>query len=927
MTTTTTDAQHAVEFLRWLFGDDPDGYIYILRQRPSSDPAEARQDKYDLNPTAFSRPEKVDSIWWEEQSHLWSQTFSTATIREKKGNNHGNNCVEIPALWCDIDACKKLGFSGEEFYTDLKSVEDVSGWVRSSENGIQGFWKLKEPYQCNGDKEQFADDLAGVLYDIALYYGGDTKVVNLGRLMRLPGSINIKREYTNPVMAKATKLTDIVYSLKALKERFQPDPDIVPRVVAYAVTKALTEIWEEGERHEIILRLAGTVRKNGINKEACKRLVKETQKFFSDGEDRTPDIDTTYDADLGTLASLRTDYVAIAEDVEQAIKFWTGLKVTYCKKRGFDFFPENIDPTQPEDKGNYDFCERHGFETHFTADAATTKFANFVIRLRGRLIKADTNTSVWLADVITQGEPPALVEISTEKHSQWHKFLTIKGMPVGLSIEQPKLWAQYISYLAATCPNVSIRESSYYGWLDVHKKVPTLLMPGTPHPEYQWTGGDDTVCKPGAIEQMIGRDEAIEYLSKFAEYYPTCHEERLIWPALGWFASCAIKGLFWQRFHGFPALVVNGLSQSGKTWLTKEVLAMHYGASTVHSFASSAFSIEKYLIGSNICPLVIDEFRNLDEIKVRRTLEIMRALFDGSLITRGKSGGESLDKNKVETPLCLIGEHQYHDEATVSRSFIITVNRKFLGDLAEKSEEERMQLAEQQQWLMDRRWAGYLGSLLIRWSSNNLDTVYEIIGTGNNDKGLAETLINKTCPSSMPRKRVSCTNKAAGLMMMNELYNSYGLEFPLKKIEMLDALYASDSSLDPKQTYDMQTLKHLFEITDQIIVEGHRAKMSHEGALYIWDIDDNNFIYFDMVRWYRLMRPYVKSSDSAAITDKHGFIALLKDNHTQADSVFVEFLEDHPEFGICVKVNLQKVSELYGVSVQQWRGINGFQDT
>ena len=924
---TTTDAQHAVEFLRWLFGDDPDGYIYILRQRPSSDPGEARQDKLDLNPAAFSKPEKVDSLWWEEQSHLWSQAFSTATIKDRtsKQNNHGVNCQSIPALWCDIDACKDLGIPGEEFYTELKGTEDVSGWIRSSENGIQAFWKLDEPYQSNGNKEQFAEDLAGVLYDICYYYGGDTQVVNLGRLMRLPGSINIKKEYTRPVMARATRLTDETFSLRSMKKRFKPDPEIVPRVVAYAVIKALTEVWGQGERHFIILQLAGTIRKNGINKDACKNLVKEVMKFFGDNSDRSSEIDTTYDTPIETLASLRTDYGSVADPVERAIQFWKKLKVTYCKKRGFEFHPEDVDPTQSE-QDDAMFQEK-GFDTFFNADSVLTKFSNFVVKLRGRLIKADTNTSVWLADIFTQGEPPALIEISTEKHSQWHKFLTIKGMPVGLSIEQPKLWAQYVSYLASICPDVSLRETSFYGWLDV-QKTPTLVMPHTVHDNYQWTGNDDLSAKPGALEQLIGREEAVEYLTNFAENYKTCHEDRLIWPTLGWFASCAIKGLFWQRFHGYPALVINGLSQSGKTWLAKEVLGMHYGASTQHSFASSAFAAEKYMMGSNICPLIVDEFRNLDKLKVARTLEIMRALFDGSLISRGKSGGEGVDKSKVETPLCLIGEHQYEDEATVSRSFIITVNRSWLGDLGNLDDEDRREHTRKLAWLMDRRWTGYLGSLMIRWSANHLDDVYRIIGTDpNEDPGLAQILVKDTCPSPMPRKQDSCTSVISGLMLMSEMYKDYGVDFPLKKRAMLEAIYSSDASLNADHTYDTQTLKHLFEMTDQIIVEGHRTKMSHEHSLYAYDLDDQNFMYIDMIRWYRLLRPLIQTSDAATLTDKHGFIDLLKDNHQREGSVFTEFSIDHPEFGKCVKVDLKRVAELYGVSVQQWRGINGYQDT
>ena len=66
---TTTDVTQAVEFLRWMFGDKPNGYIYIFRSKPSSDPVIARQKdeegqpKQETDGVAFSAPERVDTEW------------------------------------------------------------------------------------------------------------------------------------------------------------------------------------------------------------------------------------------------------------------------------------------------------------------------------------------------------------------------------------------------------------------------------------------------------------------------------------------------------------------------------------------------------------------------------------------------------------------------------------------------------------------------------------------------------------------------------------------------------------------------------------------------------------------------------------------------------------------------------------------------
>jgi hypothetical protein len=55
--TATTDATHAVEFLRWLFSDEPHGYIFIRRSRP--DPAaDPKEEKIKNDLAQFTCPRK-----------------------------------------------------------------------------------------------------------------------------------------------------------------------------------------------------------------------------------------------------------------------------------------------------------------------------------------------------------------------------------------------------------------------------------------------------------------------------------------------------------------------------------------------------------------------------------------------------------------------------------------------------------------------------------------------------------------------------------------------------------------------------------------------------------------------------------------------------------------------------------------------------
>jgi hypothetical protein len=923
---TSTDAQHAVEFLSWLFGEDPDGYIYILRQRPSSDPAEARQGKQELNPATFSKPENVDTYWWHEQGHLWSQTFCTSTIKTREERNNQPNCVAIPALWVDIDGCKKLGIPGEEFYKELRDTEEVSAWTRSSENGIQGFFKLKKPFEVNGDKELFADELAGILYDICLYYGGDPKVVTLGRLMRLPGSLNVKPEYDEHYMAQARIYDDVKYTLKNLRERFKPDPDTVPRLVLYAVTRALAETYESGSRHELHLFLAGTVRKSGMNKDACKNLVKEVCKWFHDNEidDRITAVETTYENPFEDVATLGALDKEIHLEVERAIDFWLDLKKKYCKKRGFEFIPENYDPTQPPPP-EAPFWESE-LQTYFTGrDGNPEIFSNFVIELKGKVIKADTLQSCWLAMIKKQNDVPTLVEIPAEKLSSWQKFNA--AVPVGLSLLAPAMWNQYIAYLDAKCPPLTMLESSYYGILDADKE-PTILLPNVQHPNYIWTGGEDT-ADPNTFSRPVDREEAVEYLSTLADYYPGFHEPRFIWPSLGWLAACPISALIWQKIKGFPTLMISGLSSSGKTHLFEFILAPHFGVNTVHSYKSTTtYALRKRLVTNNICPMIIDEFRiKNDKVtgdkKANETEDMVRNLFDRHQTSQGMASG-GLIKGTLCTPLCLIGEHHYTDEATVQRTFSIRLNRSWVNKVKKMSTEERRKLEAEREWLFLPKHRGILGRIIMSWVSAHLDDIPEIIQA-------AIDIVDETSPFSVEhRKSKGFIAIVAGHLLMSRIYADYDLKYPLSKKEMLDSLYAADTHLMESLNYDSETMRALFEATDHVIMQANRQRLPLTGILWTPDLDDEGIAYFDITRWFKYINDAAGSSLSgiAALSEKTAFKDLLKDHTDEDNSTILGFPEDHPLFSksSCVKVNLKQVKERFGINVDQWRGLEGFED-
>lgn len=919
----TSDVNVATDFLSWYFGDKPAGPIGLMWSRPARDEDRRREKKQDIEWTFYSAPDRIKTERWASDSEKWGIVFCTSPLKNKTDKHAQKNCIEIPALWFDLDACKTLGISGSEVYTELRRAEDVSCWTRSSENGIQGFYKLKDPYPIDGSKQAFEDGLSGLLWNICYYYGGDPAVNNLGRLMRLPGTLNIKPEYPDPWEVTCKVFPKNVYSLKTLKERFKTDADLVPRVVFYALCKSLVDIWTEGNRHFTILHLAGSLRKGGLNKTACHRAVKEVQAFFQDEEDRSADVETSYAADIETLATIRSEYPEIADDVDKAIAFWLGLKKKYCKHHGISFLPENVNLLQPRTAGDSVFFETEDMETMYHGREVDEQFANFTIRLTSRVIKADTKEIVWRAIMLTKGEVPAIIEIPTSKTISWHQFASIRNVPIGASVLQPSMWSQYIKYLADEPPEITMRETSFYGILGIGTKTPTIMLQNAPHSEYVLAIGAEDTAIPGAFDKELTEGECATYLDEFLGHYQVYHEDRFIWPALAWFTTCAVSEIL-RKENGFPSMMVYGLAESGKSHLITRVLSMHYGCERAHAYGSTtSFAMRKYLAGNNICPLVVDEFRDNSKERTKEIQGIIRSLWDGSKSSAGTQSGE-LRKSDYVCPLCLIGEHNYFDdEAAVHRSFSIKLSRDWLrsvrknqelaqsGDKAAKA--RLADLNNSREWLHDPKRKGWLGTIIMRWVQEHLAEVAEIVL-------YCRQIVDDTSTVRIERKRAGFAAVLAGYVILDQIAKQYGTSLPINLKTMLECIYTADTGIQEQSEYDTGTMQRLFHYTDRIILKGLRTNSTHLGQVYRFDSMDPNICYFESSRWFAEIQSELHAASAASLSNFNQFKELLKEHKRNEDSPIVGFPTGDPFFPQnCVKIDLSLVQSMFQINTMQWQ--------
>jgi hypothetical protein len=940
MSTAMTDADRAIEFLRFLFGDSPRGLIATLNAKPGEakpvaelddydeaegvapPPAKKAKEKPEMLSHAYSTPEKVFSEWWRTHSHQYNIWFCTATVKDRHARHNASNSLDVPALWFDIDAFKYFSVPGKAFYADIKSTEDVSAWVESSKDGLQGYYKLAEPFDMHGDAKLFKKELEPLLLDIALYFGADMEVCTPARLMRLPGTLNVKPEYAQPYAVVAHTCQDNTYSFGELCKKFKNvDQNTAPKTVIFGVTYVLqgSEIWSEGERHLIMMSLAGTVRKMGINKEACMNLFRALELTLGDDEFREADVESTYDIpELDKVRSLRSEYGVVADEIEEIIKYWVKLKKSYCKKKRLDFTPENYDPTRtldPEDSGL--FFERN-MQTCYHGEDHDNVFSNFAIHLVGKLVKADTKDVVWLADVVTQGQPVKRVEITTASHNNWQVFSRIPHLPTGLTVFDGKMWPHYIAWLAQKCPEEVIKESTYYGWLEVGKKEPVLLLPNQPHDEYVWTrSNEDTACLDALKE--LENDEIVAYLERFGDCYSQYHEEHFIWPSLGWFAAAPMSAFFRQQVGGFPSLLTYGLAASGKSHLFEKVLGPHFGSQTGKCYDSTTiYAMKMFLVSNNLYPLIIDDFRDNpgprgDDVKSRcgQLLSIIRAAWDGLETGSGKGDG-TLRKDRFQAPLCIVGEHPISEDATMQRIFSITLNHDWLYDANALDTEERTAMSRRMRWLYDTKHEGWLGTIILEWTIKNLALC----------KTLMEQCLDKieeVCPSEIPeRKRHGFAVILYGLHTMRLIYEDRGLVFPLATKRFLNIIFAADPQ-SRKTNYGTSALTELFKATDSAIIMNTRRGTPLQGSVFVLDLHDRDIAYFDINRWRSEVRQFLGASTSAALLNDVAFHNLLKDCVRKADDPILGFPEDHPIFQeMCVSVNLARVRKQFGINTHQW---------
>lgn len=144
----------------------------------------------------------------------------------------GKKChvTGIPALWADVDdKCFAAGRAGA--VAALAAFPLAPTWEIDSGGGLQAYWKLRAPLPITGPDDPLVARVEGLLRRLYARLGDLDRVQDLSRVLRVPGTLNMKYAPARPVTVRHHD-PEARYTLddfeEALPAPLAPPPPVFP---------------------------------------------------------------------------------------------------------------------------------------------------------------------------------------------------------------------------------------------------------------------------------------------------------------------------------------------------------------------------------------------------------------------------------------------------------------------------------------------------------------------------------------------------------------------------------------------------------------------------------------------------------------------------------------------------------------------------
>jgi hypothetical protein len=314
----------------------------------------------------------------------------------------------------------------------------------------------------------------------------------------------------------------------------------------------------------------------------------------------------------------------------------------------------------------------------------------------------------------------------------------------------------------------------------------------------------------------------------------------------------------------------------------------------------------------------MDEFKADQELRTKEFLNLVKPAWDGHPKESGSMDG-TMTSIPLIAPMCILGEHEYQEEATVSRTFAIHVDKEFLHDLRLLQKADpgaHAELQKKRKWLHRSGHTGILGSILLEWMMKNPAEIEALLAK-------ALSIATEQFPNlAQDRSIKNIATVIFGLMVLRKIYREYGLkaEFKASDETLLDAVFAANPALNSNDSYGAASLTTLFRTTDTVIMNSYAAGRSVNGNIFMPSLETDDIVYFSVSRWYSAVQPFMKSSESATLVNPVAFRDLLKAATQNPHTAIEGFPTDHKLLppGDCVQINIATVREQFAVATNQW---------
>ena len=170
----------------------------------------------------------------------------------------------VGCLFAEFDA-KDFAGSMNATMTHITNLDLAPTAIVNSGHGYHCYWILKEALILGDEKTRkvAADRQAAWV----AFVGADSGAKDLARVLRVPGTTNAKK---NPVPVTLDRLTDDEYALEEF-DRLLADISIATVLLPRAARDHSP--IREGERHQTLVSLGGTLRKRGMSPESIEAAL------------------------------------------------------------------------------------------------------------------------------------------------------------------------------------------------------------------------------------------------------------------------------------------------------------------------------------------------------------------------------------------------------------------------------------------------------------------------------------------------------------------------------------------------------------------------------------------------------------------------------------------------------------------------------